>query len=59
MALSTDSLLDAFTKAVQNYHRSQLQMFQEDADIYAAALINKHGVDPERLDDIYFGIIDA
>ena len=56
---ATDTLLNAFTKAVQDYHRSQLQMFQQDADEYAAKLINIHGVDPEQLDDIYFGIIDA
>ena len=36
MALSTDLLLNAFTKAVQDYQRSQLRMFQEDADIYAS-----------------------
>ena len=56
---STKSLLEAFTKAVQDYSTSQLQMFQQDADEYAAQLINKHGIDPEQLDDIYFGIIDA
>ena len=56
---STDTLLNAFTKAVQNYKSSQLQMFQKDADEYAAKLINIHGVDPEKLDDIYFGIINA
>ena len=53
---STDTLLQAFTKAVQDYQRSQLQMFQQDADRYAAQLINQHGVDPEFLDDIYFGV---
>ena len=52
----TNTLLQAFTKAVQDYHRSQLQMFQQDADRYAAQLINQHGVDPEFLDDIYFGV---
>ena len=56
---ATDTLLNAFTKAVQDYHRSQLQMFQQDADEYAAKLINIHGVDPEQLDDIYFSITEA
>ncbi|UAW01048.1 hypothetical protein STIP28_6 [Synechococcus T7-like virus S-TIP28] len=56
MTTSTETLLNAFTKAVQDYHTSQLQMFQQDADEYAAQLINKHGIDPEQLDDIYFGI---
>jgi hypothetical protein len=51
-----NTLIQAFTKAVQDYRRSQLQMFQQDADKYAAQLINQHGVDPELLDDIYFGI---
>ncbi|ABP87910.1 gp3 [Synechococcus phage Syn5] len=51
---STDRLLQAFTKACQDYSTSQLQMFQEDADEYAAKLINIHGIDPEQLDDIYF-----
>lgn len=55
MTTDKDTLLQAFTKAAQDYHRSQLQMFQEDADRYAALLINQHGVDPESLDDIYFG----
>ena len=55
----SDTLLQAFTKAVMDYHRSQLQMFQDDADEYAAKLINIHGIDPEVLDDIYFGIINA
>ena len=50
-----DTLIQAFTKAVQDYRRSQLQIFQQDADKYAAQLINQHGVDPEFLDDIYFG----
>ena len=50
-----DTLMQAFTKAVQDYHRSQLLMFQQDADRYAAQLINQHNVDPELLDDIYFG----
>lgn len=50
-----DTLIQAFTKAVQDYRRSQLQMFQQDADKCAAQLINQHGVDPEFLDDIYFG----
>lgn len=51
-----DALIQAFTKAVQNYRRSQLQVFQRDADRYAAQLINQHSVDPELLDDIYFAI---
>ena len=51
---TTETLLQAFTKAVQDYHRSQLQMFQQDADNYASQLINQHGVDPEELDEIYF-----
>ena len=55
--LTTELLLDAYTKAVEDYHTSQLQMFQEDANIYAAALINKHGVDPQQLDDIRSSII--
>ena len=50
-----DTLIQAFTKAVQDYRRSQLQVFQQDADRYAAQLINQHHVDPEFLDDIYFG----
>ena len=56
--MTKELLLDAFTKAVQDYSTSQLQMFQDDADIHAAALINKHGIDPELLDDIYFSITD-
>lgn len=55
MTTTKDTLLQAFTKAAQDYRRSQLQMFQQDADRYAAQLINQHGVDPEFLDDIYFG----
>ena len=55
MTLSKKALLEAFTKAVQDYSRSNLQMFQHDADRYAAQLINQHGVVPELLDDIYFG----
>jgi hypothetical protein len=51
------SALQAFTKAVHDYRTSQLQMFQKDADKIAAELINKHGVDPEQLDDIYFSIV--
>lgn len=51
---NTDTLLQAFTKACQDYGTSQLQMFQEDVDEFAAQLINRHGIDPEQLDDIYF-----
>ena len=51
---NTNTLLQAFTKACQDYSTSQLQMFQQDADEYAAQLINQHGIDPEQLDDIYF-----
>jgi len=51
---NTDTLLQAFTKACQDYSTSQLQVFQQDADKYAAQLINKHGVNPEQLDDIWF-----
>ena len=51
-----DALIQAFTKACQDYSTSQLQMFQQDADKYAAQLINQHGVNPEFLDDIYFGV---
>ena len=49
--------LRAFTEAVHNYRTSQLQMFQDEADKFAAELINVHGVDPEQLDDIYFSIV--
>ena len=55
MTLSKETLLQAFTKAIQDYNRSNLQMFQRDADMYAVQLINQYNVDPEFLDDIYFG----
>lgn len=55
MTTTKDALLQAFTKAAQDYRRNQFQVFQQDADRYAAQLINQHGVDPELLDDIYFG----
>ena len=55
MTFSKETLIQAFTKAVQDYSRSNLQMFQHEADMYAAQLINQHDVDPELLDDIYFG----
>ena len=56
MTSPKDTLIEAFTKAVHDYHRSQLQMFQQDADEYAAKLINIHGVDPKQLDNIYYSI---
>ena len=56
---SQDRLLQEFIRAVLNYKTSQLQMFQDDADEYAGQLINKYGIDPEILDDLYFGLIDA
>ena len=56
---STKSLLEAFTKAVQDYSTTSLKMFQDDADDLASKLIIQHGINPEQLDDIYFGIMDA
>ena len=58
MTMPLDRLLEEFIRATLNYKSSQLQMFQQDADEYAAQLINKHGIDPEILDDLYFGITD-
>ena len=36
MTFSKETLIQAFTKAVQDYSRSNLQMFQHEADMYAA-----------------------
>ena len=55
--MTTAELINAFTKAVNNYSSSSLRMFEEEADRLASQLINQHGVDPEQLDDIWFSII--
>ena len=59
MTLSTESLLQAFRDSAHNYKRSQLGFYQEDIQVYGAALINKHGVSPELLDSILQEIADA
>ena len=53
---SKDRLLQEFVRATLNYKRSQLQMFQDDAYEYAGQLINKYGVDPEVVGDLYLGL---
>ena len=50
---NTNTLLKAFTKAAQDFHTSQLQMFEDDMMEYASKLIIKHGVSPQKLNDIY------
>ena len=53
---SQDRLLEEFIRATLNYKRSQLQMFQDDANEYAGQLINKFGIDPQILSDLHTGI---
>ena len=59
MTSSKDTLIKAFTKAAQDYHRSQLQMFDDDMMEYASKLIIKHGVSPQKLQAIYNEITES
>ena len=55
----SERLLDAFRSAARNYVTSQVSFYRDDMNELAGELINKHGFDPDFLNDTYNNIEQA